>query len=389
MPLDIEGEPIASEPEPKPDDAQGESADNEADDLSQAPADPEEEAKEPLMKEESVEAQTDRLTKDLGRHATSPREGLLEGNERDGNATRYLVYILSIGSIIWYGLGVLFFCLYEGWTFIDSWYFITVTITSVGYGVIVPSDQFSRTVTVFYILASVFLVTFALAHHTAHILHKLESMVLHDTSIIQSGKATISKPLPFCKMFGLRALWTSLLLISLIFLGAFIGCFYYKFQFLDAIYWSVVTLSTVGYGDYVPSTAAERVVGGIFVLAGTCSFALAVTQLMAIVIANTKKKNVIKFLTPPLTQEVLDMMNPTGEGDITREKYVNFMLVRGGFVVERVLEDLAISFDALDADQNGYLEASDFAGKDAGNDDEEHGAQISKAFGHVYHQGID
>jgi len=162
MPLDIEGEPIASEPEQKPDDAQGESADNEADDLSQAPADPEEEAKEPLMKEESVEARTDRLTKDLGRHATSPREGLLEGNERDGNATRYLVYILSIGSIIWYGLGVLFFCLYEGWTFIDSWYFITVTITSVGYGVIVPSDQFSRTVTVFYILASVFLVTFAL-----------------------------------------------------------------------------------------------------------------------------------------------------------------------------------------------------------------------------------
>ena len=389
MPLDIEGEPIASEPEPKPDGVQGDSADNKAEDSSQAPADAEEEAKEPLMSEAKVEDRNVRLTKDLGRHTTSPQVGLLEGNERDRNATNYLVYILSIGSIVWYGLGVLFFCLYEDWTFIDSWYFITVTITSVGYGVIVPSDQLSRTVTVFYILASVFLITFALAHHTAHILHKLESLILHETSIVQSGKASISKPLPICKMFGLRALWTSLLLIALIFLGALIGCFYYKFQFLDAIYWSVATLSTVGYGDYVPSTAAERVVGGIFVLAGTCSFALAVTQLMAIVIANTKKKNVIKFLTPPLTQEVLNMMNPTGDGDITREKYVNFMLVRGGFVVERVLEDLAISFEALDADKNGYLEASDFANTDFSKDEDPHGARISKVFGHVYHQGID
>ena len=37
-------------------------------------------------------------------------------------------------------------------------------------------------------------------------------------------------------------------------------------------------------------------------------------------------------------------------------------------MVGRVLEDLVISFDALDVDKNGYLEASDFANKDFAKD---------------------
>ena len=98
--------------------------------------------------------------------------------------------ILSVGSIVWYGLGVLFFCLYEDWAPIDSWCPTTVTITSAGYGAIAPPNQPNRTVAVFYILASVSLIAFALAHHTAHILPKLEPLMA------QSGEGTPSKPPP-------------------------------------------------------------------------------------------------------------------------------------------------------------------------------------------------
>ena len=253
-------------------------------------------------------------------------------------------------------------------------------------------------VLVFYILVSAFLVSFALAHHTAYILRKMEAAVIADSSPFAQGKQNISPFVKVCKMFGLRALWTSLLVFFMTMIGAMIGCFYYNFHFLDALYWSVVTLSTVGYGDFVPGSPAERVVGGIFVLVGTCTFGLAVTQLMAIVIANTKKSSVIQFLTPPLSEDVLARMNPTGEGAITREKYVNFMLVRGGFVGEQVLADLAISFDNLDTDKNGTLEASDFKQMDRNGDGVIDDDEIKKspairgitdAFGHIEHQGLD
>jgi len=43
-------------------------------------------------------------------------------------------------------------------------------------------------------------------------------------------------------------------------------------SFADALYFSVVTMSTVGYGDVVPHTGAGRVVAGIMILTGVGSF---------------------------------------------------------------------------------------------------------------------
>jgi len=42
--------------------------------------------------------------------------------------------------------------------------------------------------------------------------------------------------------------------------------------FADALYFSVVTMSTVGYGDVVPYTGAGRVVADIMILTGVGSF---------------------------------------------------------------------------------------------------------------------
>ncbi|MDQ7834226.1 MAG: potassium channel family protein [Humidesulfovibrio sp.] len=48
------------------------------------------------------------------------------------------------------------------------------------------------------------------------------------------------------------------------------------FDFADSLYFSVVTMSTVGYGDVVPHTGAGRVVAGIMILTGVGSFMNAV-----------------------------------------------------------------------------------------------------------------
>ena len=38
--------------------------------------------------------------------------------------------------------------------------------------------------------------------------------------------------------------------------------------FADGLWWAIVTLGTVGYGDLVPSNTAGRVVGGIVIVVG-------------------------------------------------------------------------------------------------------------------------
>ncbi len=42
----------------------------------------------------------------------------------------------------------------------------------------------------------------------------------------------------------------------------------------DALWWSLTTMTTVGYGDVYPVTFAGRVVGGITMLVGISTFAV-------------------------------------------------------------------------------------------------------------------
>ncbi|TPW16226.1 MAG: putative voltage-gated potassium channel protein [Acidimicrobiaceae bacterium] len=45
-------------------------------------------------------------------------------------------------------------------------------------------------------------------------------------------------------------------------------------SFFDALWWSLATITTVGYGDIYPVTAAGRIVGGFTMIVGISTFAI-------------------------------------------------------------------------------------------------------------------
>jgi voltage-gated potassium channel len=45
-------------------------------------------------------------------------------------------------------------------------------------------------------------------------------------------------------------------------------------SFFDALWWSLATITTVGYGDIAPITAVGRIVGGFTMVVGISSFAI-------------------------------------------------------------------------------------------------------------------
>nr|WP_283251210.1 potassium channel family protein [Rhabdothermincola salaria] len=45
-------------------------------------------------------------------------------------------------------------------------------------------------------------------------------------------------------------------------------------SFFDALWWSTVTITTVGYGDIYPVTSAGRIVAGLTMLVGISAFAV-------------------------------------------------------------------------------------------------------------------
>jgi voltage-gated potassium channel len=54
----------------------------------------------------------------------------------------YMVIILLIGAVLYHWL--------EGWSWIDSFYFVVITLTTIGYGDLTPTTSITKLITIFY-----------------------------------------------------------------------------------------------------------------------------------------------------------------------------------------------------------------------------------------------
>lgn len=64
-------------------------------------------------------------------------------------------------------------------------------------------------------------------------------------------------------------------------------------QYVAAVYWSVTTLATIGYGDIVPGTATERVISILWMIFGLCFFSFTVSSLTSMLRSIDTKESLL------------------------------------------------------------------------------------------------
>ena len=144
----------------------------------------------------------------------------------------------------------------------------------------------------------------------------------------------------------------------------------------DAIWWSFVTIASVGYGDVVPKTAWGRVVGVVTMLSGIVLFSITTATIASVFVekkireergleATKLKGHVVLCGWNPTTEETIEgLIKESGESrlrivlinelapedvDVLRQKYEGHELewVRGNFVYENVLRRANIAAAAV------------------------------------------
>ncbi|MFH1650703.1 MAG: ion channel [Chloroflexota bacterium] len=84
-------------------------------------------------------------------------------------------------------------------------------------------------------------------------------------------------------------------------------------SFQDALWWSVVTITTVGYGDMVPVTLAGRVVGILLMLGGIAFFSGVTANLASFLVrgSESEKKTLTKLTSEiALLRQELSRLRP-------------------------------------------------------------------------------
>lgn len=72
--------------------------------------------------------------------------------------------------------------------------------------------------------------------------------------------------------YKIKVLLAIFFAISIIFIGIFIFRRIENWSYVDAFYFTVITLTTIGYGDIVPVTEAGKIVASLFALLGVGTF---------------------------------------------------------------------------------------------------------------------
>ncbi|CAE8702667.1 unnamed protein product [Polarella glacialis] len=159
---------------------------------------------------------------------------------------------------IYLSLAACVFCCLSGgkWTFIQGFYFCSVTLTTVGYGDFTPpASVAARLLTVAFIWNNVLIVSAVLGILGS----RIEQEIVRGCDFI-SGSSVPVKLSNHMSVLGLFILFS-----------AFGFSFLEGRSFLDGIYFTTVSLSTVGYGCVVPTSDKTRALTCPVLLVGVVS----------------------------------------------------------------------------------------------------------------------
>ncbi|RGP59652.1 outward-rectifier potassium channel tok1 [Fusarium longipes] len=129
----------------------------------------------------------------------------------------------------------------------------------------------------------------------------------------------------------------SIMLLLYLLLGAYVFSNIESWQYLDAVYWAVVTLFTVGFGDYYPDTELGRGLLIPFALAGIISLGLVINSVRNLIFEEGSRCVTVRI------------------GNKKRKKTVNKILLNSGnLTLEPIQDDIRRSSTGPDTSKTEF-----------------------------------
>jgi len=271
---------------------------------------------------------------------------------------------------------------------------LTQIITTVGYGDIVPKTNYQKITTAIVVLSSTLLMAGICSHVIDAILDAqadalIQSLHAKEEEIKSSQSAPTNQQkdakrssqvevsrLEKLKMQAVihASIFVCFIVAGTVFFGIFescacpedsLGCHLdpnacedsggVERSFVDTFYMSVVTITTVGYGDMVPQTQIGRITTALYMLFGvgsTLNLVGTVTDLLKEMFESDERVK--------MTKESFIGMDMDNDGNLDRHEFLRLQLIMLGLAQEGELNSIDLQFDLIDSSGDGVISRDEF-----------------------------
>lgn len=193
-------------------------------------------------------------------------------------ATILLLLYLSLGvTMYWCNRGK--FSASETHPIVDALYFCIVTMCTIGYGDITPNSTSTKLFSILFVLVGFGLVDILLTGMVSYVLDLQESHMLRAAQDVTRGKSDLAGSIIDVKKGRMRIRMKVGLALGVVVLcigvGAAVMHFVEKLGWVDSLYLSVMSVTTVGYGDHAFTSLSGRIFASIWLLVSTLAVARA------------------------------------------------------------------------------------------------------------------
>lgn len=254
-------------------------------------------------------------------------------------------------------------------TLVECIYLMSQVITTVGYGDITPAYPRGQVFVGFYVLMSLFVIAMLVSDMVALIMSTVQSYqekLFHkehvEVNYNLKGKAKANAQQQRGK-HGLAVKAERPSFSPVVYSGSVYAVFaitwilffhYYPGEgktWLQAIYMSVITLSTVGFGAFTPNTTWGMVFAAFWMIFGSAALVSVVTSFTDYTL---KMQEYERFDPAATTKAIDDFKEKHKHSEMTETQFIRFQLVQKGLVTEGdvnyVLANFHVLADGEDAD---------------------------------------
>lgn len=296
--------------------------------------------------------------------ALNVNEKMLVIKSRD---TKHTILIGALAFIIYLGLGIACFYAMEQDlqgnrtnNFVDALYFCIVTMTTVGYGDLVPKGVAEKLLTCIFVFVGFGIVGLLFGSAANFLVERQEIMLMKALS--ESGKDNDYSE--FNGSNQVQRVRLKVLIAGAIFLVLFIVGLVVMIEvegmgFVEAFYLVCVTVTTLGYGDVSFQTMGGRAFAVIWILVSTVNVAQLFLYIAELFTEGRRQSLVHWVLTRKVTSSDLEAADMDNDRVVSASEFVIYKLKEMGKIEEQDVVEILKEFDSLDVDDSGTLSPCD------------------------------